>query len=70
MNFKDFESNKEFWSIWHGFAQKKGGHFLEFREFPSIWNVQEEQEESNQQTEELHNLSTQVVVIHVSNQNH
>ena len=62
MNFKEIELNKEFWSIWHGFAQKKG--------FPSIWNVQEEKEESNQQTEELHNLSTQVVVIHVSNQNH
>ena len=46
------------------------GHFLEFREFPRIWNVQEEKEESNQQTEELHSLSTQVVVINVPNQNH
>ena len=42
MIFKEFESNKEFWSNWHCFAQKnKGGHILEFREFPRIWKVQD-----------------------------
>ena len=40
MNFKEIESTKEFWSIWHRFAQKEG-HFLEFREIPRIWNVQD-----------------------------
>ena len=40
MNFKEIESTKEFWSIWHRFAQKEG-HFLEFREISRIWNVQD-----------------------------
>ena len=40
MNFNEIESTKEFWSIWHRFVQKEG-HFLEFREIPTIWNVQD-----------------------------